>query len=436
MTGQTLQLNCSVPIACDADVAVAGGGPAGVAAAVAAARQGARVVILEAEGCFGGLGTAGLVPAFMQFTDGEHFLAGGFGRELFDRLSSLSDPAVNNPYSIQVEKLKRVYDEMVIEAGVDYRLVSRLIAVQQSGGRVTHAIFAGKTDLFAVSARVFIDATGDALLCHLAGAPCEKGDANGNLMAATLCSLWAGIDWKRVKKPDSRNLEAAFADGVFATPDLHLPGMWRVGRSLGGGNIGHAFGVDGTDEQSLTASLILSRKLLNEYERYYRQYLDGYEDMELVVTASMMGIRETRRIVGDAVLTLEHFLARAAFADEIGRYSYPVDIHAAKPDLESYNTFHKEHTELRYKKGESYGIPYGCLIPQTLDNVLTAGRCVSTDRYMQSSVRVMPGCYITGQAAGIAAALTSSDGAIRAVDIRLLQERLLDMGAYLPNSKR
>ncbi len=259
----------------------------------------------------------------------------------------------------------------------------------------------------------------------------------GGEVSIDMLYIVAGISWEASyavfvsEEPDLGSLQTRIAvtngaGGVFATPDLHLPGMWRVGRSLGGGNIGHAFGVDGTDEQSLTASLILSRKLLNEYERYYRQYLDGYEDMELVVTASMMGIRETRRIVGDAVLTLEHFLARAAFADEIGRYSYPVDIHAAKPDLESYNTFHKEHTELRYKKGESYGIPYGCLIPQTLDNVLTAGRCVSTDRYMQSSVRVMPGCYITGQAAGIAAALTGSDGAIRAVDIRLLQERLLN----------
>ena len=156
------------------------------------------------------------------------------------------------------------------------------------------------------------------------------------------------------------------------------------------------------------------------------------EDMELVTTASMMGIRETRRIVGDAVLTLEHFHGRSSFTDEIGRYSYPVDIHAAKPDIGSFNQFLKDHTELRYKKVESYGIPYGCLVPQNLVNVLTAGRCVSTDRYMQSSIRVMPGCYITGQAAGIAAAM-AADGDVRAVDIRALQHALRDRGAYLPN---
>lgn len=432
MSQTSIPFSCSVPVAYEADVAVVGGGPAGVAAAVMAARQGARVVLLEAESCFGGLGTAGLVPAFMQFTDGEHFLAGGFGQELFDRLNAISDKAVNNPYSIQVENLKRVYDEMVTETDIAFRFVSRLIAVRQEETWVTHAIFAGKTDLFSVAARVFVDATGDALLCYLAGAPTLKGDDTTNMMAGTLCSLWAGIDWKRVKKPDGRSLDDAFADKVFTTPDRHLPGMWRVGRSLGGGNIGHAFGVDGTDEKSLTESLVYSRKLLKEYERYYKQYLDGYEDMELVTTASMMGIRETRRIVGDAVLTLEHFHGRSSFLDEIGRYSYPVDIHAAKPDIGSFNQFLKDHTELRYKKGESYGIPYGCLVPQNLANVLTAGRCVSTDRYMQSSIRVMPGCYITGQAAGIAAAM-AADGDVRAVDIRALQHALRDRGAYLPN---
>ncbi len=434
MDKQTIQFSRAVPVAYEADVAVIGGGPAGVAAAVVAARQGARVVLLEAESCFGGQGTAGLVPAFMPFTNGEHFLAGGFGKELFDRLTRISDPATNNPYSIQVERLKLVYDQMVIEADIPFRFVSRLIGVQQKGNRVTQAIFAGMSDLFSVSARVFIDATGDALLCHMAGAPCEKGDTEGNVMAGTLCSLWANIDWKRVNKPDSRAFDAAFADGVFTTPDRHLPGMWRVGRTLGGGNIGHAFGVDGTDEQSLTEALVYSRRILTEYERYYKQYLSGYEDMELVVSGSILGIRETRRICGDFTLTLDHFKGRSSFPDEIGRYSYPVDIHAAKPDAASYNTFLKDHTEMRYKKGESYGIPYRCLIPRDLDNVLTAGRCVSTDRYMQSSIRVMPGCYITGQAAGLAAALTNKDGDVRSVDVKELQTRLLEIGAYLPNS--
>lgn len=443
MSDSMIEFKSQVPLIDAVDVLIVGGGPAGLAAASAASRQGSRVFLAEAASCFGGLGTAGLVPAFMQFTDGVHFLAGGIGREIFDRLARMGNKTIN-PYSIQVEVLKRLYDEMMIEDGVQFRFESRLIGIEQTDGRVTHGIFAGKTDWFAVAAKVVIDATGDALVCHMAGSPCEKGDDEGKMMAGTLCSIWSGIDWSRVKRPDNREIERAFADGVFTVEDRHLPGIWHIGQTLGGGNIGHSFDVDGTDEVSLTRALIHGRKLLTEYEQYYKKYLTGYEDMELVVSASMMGIRETRRIKGDYVLNLQDFYDRAVFADEIGRYAYPVDIHASKSDRGSFDQFLKDHTELRYKNGESYGIPYRCLIPAGLENVLTAGRCVSTDRYMQSSIRVMPGCYITGQAAGVAAAMAASvktdeqagEGDVRAVDVAELQRRLLAMGGYLPNSQK
>jgi hypothetical protein len=124
------------------------------------------------------------------------------------------------------------------------------------------------------------------------------------------------------------------------------------------------------------------------------------------------------------------------FDDEIGRYSYPVDIHIARPDRESYETFRKEFTSLRLGKGESYGIPYRILTPRGLDNLLVAGRCVSTDRNMQASIRVMPGCYITGQATGLAAAMAVQQTATtRGIDVKDLQTRLKAMGAYLPNYK-
>ena len=158
--------------------------------------------------------------------------------------------------------------------------------------------------------------------------------------------------------------------------------------------------------------------------------------MELVASGSLLGIRETRRILGDYVLTVEDFNHRAVFEDEIGRYSYPVDIHIARPDKESYQKFEKEFTSLRLRKGESYGIPYRCLTPRGLHNVLVAGRCISTDRSMQSSIRVMPGCYITGQAAGVAAAMMAEkETHSRRIDIKELQRRLVDMGAYLPNTQ-
>ena len=158
--------------------------------------------------------------------------------------------------------------------------------------------------------------------------------------------------------------------------------------------------------------------------------------MELVATGAILGIRETRRIMGDYVLNLNDFNNRASFDDEIGRYSYPVDIHAGKADKESYMKFHKEHTTLRYGKGESYGIPYRSLLVKGFSNLLTAGRCISTDRYMQSSIRVMPGCYITGQAAGTAAAIAAQkDTDTRGIDIRELQRKLVALGGFLPNFK-
>ncbi len=171
-----------------------------------------------------------------------------------------------------------------------------------------------------------------------------------------------------------------------------------------------------------------------EYERYYKKYLKGFERMELVATASQLGSRESRRILGDYVLTLADFKSRATFPDEIGRYNYDVDVHASKPDLASFQRCREDFKALRCGKGESYGIPYRCLVPRKLTNVLVAGRSVSTDRYMQSSIRVMPGCFITGQAIGVAAAICAQEGCdTRGVPVPELQRRLKDLGAYLPN---
>jgi hypothetical protein len=301
-------------------------------------------------------------------------------------------------------------------------------------------VCAGKTGLFAVEAKTFVDCTGDGDVCAFAGAPYEKGDETGAMMPGTLCSLWADIDWEAVKaggitgEERNKRLEQALKDGVFTLEDRHLPGIWQVGDHVGGGNVGHTFEVDGTDEESLTAAYVWGRKSMTEYERFYKEYLKGYEKMALVATGSLLGVRETRRIMGDYVLTVDDYTNRAVFEDEIGRYSYPVDIHIAKPDRKSYDAFMKEHTTLRLGKGESYGIPYRILTPKGLKNVLVAGRCVSTDRQAQSSIRVMPGCYITGQAAGMAAALMVETGKdSRGIEVRELQKRLKAMGGYLPN---
>lgn len=440
-TNTNISFKRAIPLREEVDVFVAGGGPAGVAAAITAARQKRKVFLAEGQDCFGGMGTAGMVPAFMSFTDGVNFLAGGIGKEVYRRCFPDQPEIPRSSLGIRSEVLKRIYDNMVMASGVSFLFQTNLVGVEVENGRVTHAVCFGKSGIFAIRAKVFVDCTGDGDLAAWAGAPFKKGDEKGEMMPGTLCSLWADVDWKAVYKAQKNGqngekmLPKAFGDGIFTVKDSHLPGMWRVGTHMGGGNIGHTFGVDGTDERSLTMALIEGRKMLLEYERFYKEYMKGYEHMELVATGALLGLRETRRIIGDYVLGLEDFKKRAVFNDEIGRYCYPVDIHASRPGGKEQNIARKQFTSLRYEEGESYGIPYRCLIPEKLKNVLVAGRCISTDRYMLGSVRVMPGCFITGQAAGLAAAIIAEKKTTaRGIDVKELQHRLKKIGAFLPNA--
>lgn len=430
----TIPFSRELPLRYDVDVLVAGGGPAGVTAAVAAARQGAQVLLVEAGGSLGGAAITALVPAFMPFDNGVDFMAGGIGREVYD--AALAEGSVHNGNTVGIypEGLKRVYDRMVqAEPNITLRFFTSLAAVQAVNGAVEHVMLLGKSGLFAARAKVYIDCTGDGDLCAWAGAGYDKGDAQGRMMPGTLCSAWAGIDWSRVQPDDGRRLEDAFRDGVFTVQDKHHSGMWRTGGALGGANVGHTFGVDGTDEVSLTAAMLQSRRALPEYHRYYTGYLQGFEAAEITASGAQIGIRETRRIRGLYVLDENDFQARATFEDEVGRFSYPVDIHASSSGEEDHQAFLEEYGHWRYGPGESYGIPYRSLVPMGFANLLMAGRCISTDRRMQSSVRVMPCCYITGQAAGIAAALACAQGvAVPAVDTAALRARLRAMGAWLP----
>ncbi len=446
-----LTFSREIPVRHEVDVFVAGGGPAGTAAAAVAARAHRSVFLAEGHSCLGGMGTAGMVPAFMQFGDGVNFLTAGFGEELLDRLVAAGGTFGAPPggdrsgsYPILAEVLKRVYDDLLAEAGVDFAFHTHLVGVEAADGQVTAAICWGKSGLFAVKAKMYVDATGDGDLAAWAGAPFEKGDEFGGMMPGTLCQLWANVDfdaaWAAGIRAQNVRIEDAHRDGVFTYCDKHLPGIWPVDKDagIGGANVGHTFGVDSTDERSLTKALVWGRKLVPQYERYYKEYLGaGFAGMTLVATGSLLGVRESRRILGDYVLVLEDFKRRAVFDDEIGRYCYPVDIHVSRPDDEAeYERFKKEFAELRYAKGESYGVPYRTLTPRGLRNVLVTGRCISADRFLQGSIRVMPGCYLTGQAAGVAAALAIEHGTdTRGFPVTELQHRLQAIGAYLPNAK-
>ncbi|MCX7934675.1 MAG: FAD-dependent oxidoreductase, partial [Planctomycetota bacterium] len=229
----------TLPIREDVEVLVAGGGPAGLAAAITAARQGCKVLLVEAQSCLGGMGTAGMLPIFMAFGDSVNFYADGFGREVFTRLEKEGATLAERPWGamlpvICVEGLKRLYDQMAEEAGVRVLLMTQMIAVEAEGSKVSCAICAAKSGIWAARAKIFIDATGDGDLAAWGGAPFEKGDERGRLMPATLCSLWADIDWQAVRasglRPEEELIKALREDPHYLPHiDPHLPGIVPVG---------------------------------------------------------------------------------------------------------------------------------------------------------------------------------------------------------------
>lgn len=418
----------------ETDVFVAGGGPSGVAAAVAATRLGKKVFLAEATGCFGGMGTSGLVPAFAPFDDGENIISGGIGYEIRKRLAG-STP-LRNWTTLNIEELKREYDKIITESGVEFSFFTSVYDVVSDNGRVECVILGSKSGLFAVKAKVYIDCTGDGDLCAFAGADYEIGNDDGNVMPQTLCSLWTDIEKEKCNESWNKYVEQAYRDGVLSNEDRHIPGFFHRNDGISGGNIGHTFGINPIDEKSLSRAMIDGRKSMLEFENYFKTYFTGYENMKLCSTASVLGVRESRRIVCDYMLNVNDFLSRAVFEDEIGRCCYPVDIHVMNTDKEEYERFREEYQEkLRYKKGESYGIPYSSLTPASLKNVLVAGRCIGTDRQMQASVRVMPCCFVTGQAAGAAAALSCESENVRNISVEKLQKILINLGAYIQSCK-
>ncbi|MFC1718005.1 FAD-dependent oxidoreductase [Candidatus Poribacteria bacterium] len=442
---ELITIQREVPVLYDLDVVVVGGGPTGVATAIAAARLGREVLLIEGMGCLGGIGTSAELAVFLGFSDGKNVLVGGVGREIRDKLYECGGFSPDSKYErwnwavYQTEVLKRLYDDLITEAGIHLLLFTHLVDVERKGERVSSVILSSKSGLFAVRGKIFVDATGDGDLCAMAGVPFEKGDEQGRTQAPTLCSQLTGVDWERHREwrqqggTQEQFLREAFEAGVLPYYDPHLPGIYQSHHNAGIGNVGHVYGVDGTDMLSLTQGMLKGRKLVQCYVEYYRKYIPGFEQAELVNTGALLGIRETRRILGDYVLNLEDFKRRAYFSDEIGRHSYPVDMHSPSPEAEDQRRFEEDFAKLRYEPGESYGIPYRCLIPRNVSNVLVGGRCFSADRYIQGSARVMSGCFIMGQAAGTAAAMAVERGVkTRDVNPAELREILRQHNAYLP----
>ena len=430
----------------DYDIIVAGGGPAGCAAAISAAQEGKKVLLIEATGCLGGMGTGGLVPSWAPSTDGIRIVYGTLEERILKECKKylINDNPENFGWlPIDPERLKLIYDEFVTESGAEILFNTMISDVTvDGGGNVTAVIVSNKNGLSAYSAPMYIDCTGDGDIAAWAGAEFVKGDEDkGELQPATHCFTIGGVEQElfltsptlHENNKESKIYDIAKDEKYPLIIDTHVC-QQLVNRDMVGFNAGHIFDVDNTDSISVSKALIHGRKLAFEFCDAIKEYEpDIYHDAFVAQTASVMGIRETRRIIGDYVLTRDDYIARKTFDDEIARNNYYIDVHLSREERELANAgkLNMDTRCCRYGKGESHGIPYRCLTPKKLKNVLVAGRIISCDRPVQGSVRVMPACIATGEAAGAAAALACDSGDIHEIDVSKLRTILLDRKNYI-----
>jgi len=413
----------------DADVVVVGGGPGGFAAAVAAGRAGAKVVLLEREGCLGGGATTMLVHPFMPHVtrptdDGSRKVvnAGVFAEvvaKLADRgAADTSTPAIR----FDDEAMKLVLDEMAKDAGVKVIFHAALYDAERDGARVVSARFAHNGGPISAGGKVFIDGTGDSLLAYTCGCECEFGDESGNVMPMTLNFMIGGVEVEKLPSgPEMRKIAAAGASddpplintnvSCFSSPRdgyVHFNAIRTPGNTL--------------DPIDLSRCEMDGRSRVANFVEWLRARVPGCENCYLVKTGGHVGIRESRRVIGDYVLRYEDFRTAAKFEDGIACCSYDVDIHTDQQG--------KTRIE-RMGPGEYYQIPYRCLTSKGVENLLVAGRGISADVEAHSSLRIMAPVMCIGQAAGMAAEMSLPDGDVRNINIEPLRQRIRDAGGVL-----
>ena len=401
-----------LPVAAEADVLVVGGGPAGVAAAFAAARSGAKTLIVEQFNCLGGVATAGghghicLYSAWADTTR----VVGGIPYEMAVRVSKAGYGAHNTScVDFEVEGMKLVLEQMAEECGCQLLYHTFFCDTVVERKRVTGAVIQNKGGRQVILAKRTVDCTGDGDVAARAGCAYEQGEeGTGLCQPVTLMFTIGGVDikafsafqqvegytmagvWKRAQdKGDMRPFQSRIM-GWWWTPTR--PDQLGV-------NFTHVTGIDTTRAADLTAATIEARKQAYESIAVFRKYVGGLENCHMVSTPATLGTRESRRITGRYVLTKEDVLEMRNFKDSIGYGSFFIDIHNCRGigmDAKTVNP----------APGLKYQIPYRLLVPQGIDNLLVAGRCVSCTHEALGSLRVMPQCGVMGEAAGTAAALS------------------------------
>lgn len=412
-----------VPVFGEFDVVVAGGGPAGFAAGVAAAREGARTLIVERFNCLGGLGTAGLVVPFMITAGSE----GGVFKQLLRKMEELGGAKGLN---FDPEAFKFAAQEIALEAGCELLFHTFVEKAFFENGNVKGLFVANKAGRGLLLAKVVVDATGDGDAAASAGAPFEKGDPrDGRMQPLTLKMRFVGVDKEKERSSD---LRAALEKWPKLREETGIPYWQGLDRGTEGllecevhlnPDMAEA---DGTDPWELTKAEIEARRRAWAIGNFMRENVLGWEEAWLIQTAAVIGVRETRRILGEYVLTGDDVRAARKFPDGIAKASFFIDIHG--PDMAlNWEEWLKRN---QVPEGDWYEIPYRCLLPLKVDSLLVSGRCISSDREAQGSLRVMPTCMATGEAAGLAAAVCVKRGVKpRELDGQEIRAMLKERGA-------
>jgi len=444
----------NVPVSSEVDVLVVGGGPSGIIAALAASQEGARVALIEKRGFVGGNLTIGLPILGFLSQRGEQIIK-GLPQRFIDRLREIDAAGPHQPCPLHVsitliepDAVNPSAFAMLTEAGVEITLDAFCAGVIMDGACLRGVIIETKSGRHAMLTKVAIDCTGDADVAFRAGARCEKGDEHGRMQPATLMFRMSGVDTEKLRSslavnPDTydvdyispdyfahnrrfvvvglRNLIAKVrADGLSIPTDrtilitaLRDGDVWV--------NMTRVKGVDGTDPRSLTSGTIAAAGQIEHIRRYLVSYVPGFGNASVSAVAPFLGIRETRRIVGQYVLTREDILGCGRFDDAVAVGSYPIDLH--RPG---------DYGCTLEWCGDCYEIPYRALVPQGVDNLLVAGRCISTTHEAMAAIRVMSTCMAMGEAAGRAAAMAACKSITPfAIDVSALRDRLRARGAFV-----
>lgn len=398
-----------LPVRPAADVVVCGGGPAGVAAAISAARNGAKTLLLEQHGCLGGIWTAGLLSWIL-----DHKNKTGLMQEIFARLGKHGGRALTNENGYDPEVMKWVLEELCTEASVEIQLHTRVCAAARDGRRLTHVITESKSGREAVPGKVFVDCTGDGDLGAAAGCGFDLGDPQtGQTQPMSLMALVTGIvpdevkefyrndetkDWASPKERLRQEMERSGHSPSYAKPTL-----FRLRDDLFALMANHEYNVLGTDVRDLTAATLRARKELHRLVSGLRSLGGPWKNLRIVATAEQIGVREGRRLHGRYTVTADDLCEGRRHEDAVCRVTFGIDVHSTDPAKD------KGISKAPFRS-KPYDIPLRALIAKDVDGLMMAGRCISGDFIAHSSYRVTGNAVAMGEAAGKVAAEAAKTG--------------------------